>query len=58
MKILKNGAQMSKQNFDSCVERGKHAYIEGHEMDFGVTVLSGLGGGHVDDLAGATWGAV
>ena len=27
--------------------------VHGNEMDLGVTVLAGLGGGHVDDLAGA-----
>jgi len=27
--------------------------VNGHEMDLGVAVLAGLGGGHVDDLAGA-----
>jgi len=27
--------------------------INGDEMDLGVTVLAGLGGRHVDDLAGA-----
>lgn len=27
--------------------------INGDEMDLGVTVLAGLGGGHVDDLTGA-----
>lgn len=26
--------------------------VDGDEMDLGVTVLSSLGGGHVDDLAG------
>lgn len=26
--------------------------INGDQVDLGVTVLSGLGGGHVDDLAG------
>ena len=26
--------------------------VEGDEMDLGVTVLAGLGGGHVDNLAG------
>ena len=26
--------------------------VDGDEMDLGVTVLAGLGGGHVDDLAG------
>ena len=25
------------------------------KMDLGVAVLAGLGGGHVDDLAGTTW---
>lgn len=28
--------------------------IDGDKMDLGVTVLAGLGGGHFDDLAGAT----
>lgn len=28
-------------------------HIDGHKMDLGVTVLAGLGGGHVDDLARA-----
>lgn len=27
--------------------------VDGNQMDLGVTVLAGLGGGHVDDLAGA-----
>lgn len=27
--------------------------VDGDQMDLGVTVLAGLGGGHVDDLAGA-----
>ena len=27
--------------------------VDGDEMDLGVTVLAGLGGGHIDDLAGA-----
>jgi hypothetical protein len=27
--------------------------VNGDQMDLGVTVLSGLGGGHLDDLAGA-----
>jgi hypothetical protein len=27
--------------------------VDGDEMDLGVTVLAGLGGGHVDNLAGA-----
>lgn len=27
--------------------------INGNKMDLGVTVLAGLGGGHVDNLAGA-----
>ncbi len=27
--------------------------VDGDQMDLGVTVLSGLGGGHFDDLAGA-----
>lgn len=27
--------------------------VDGDKMDLGVTVLAGLGGGHVDDLAGA-----
>jgi hypothetical protein len=27
--------------------------VEGDEMNLGVTVLAGLGGGHVDDLARA-----
>ena len=27
--------------------------IDGSQMDLGVTVLAGLGGGHVDDLAWA-----
>lgn len=27
--------------------------IKGDQVDLGVTVLAGLGGGHVDDLAGA-----
>lgn len=27
--------------------------IDGDQVDLGVTVLAGLGGGHVDDLAGA-----
>lgn len=27
--------------------------VEGNQMDLGVTVLAGLGGGHVDDLARA-----
>lgn len=26
--------------------------VDGDEMDLGVTVFAGLGGGHVDDLAG------
>jgi len=29
--------------------------IDGHKMDFGVTVFTSLGGGHVDDLARATF---
>jgi hypothetical protein len=32
-------------------------YIDGDEMDLGVTVLAGLGGGHVDDLAGTACAA-
>lgn len=28
--------------------------VDGHQMDFGVTVLTGLGGAHLHDLAGAT----
>ncbi len=28
--------------------------VDGNKMDLGVTVLSGLGSGHVDDLAGTT----
>ena len=31
------------------------AHIDGDEVDLGVTVLACLGGGHVYDLAGATW---
>jgi len=27
--------------------------VDGDQMDLGVAVLSGLGGGHLDDLAGA-----
>ena len=27
--------------------------VDGDKVDLGVTVLAGLGGGHVDDLAGA-----
>ena len=30
--------------------------IESDKMDFGVAVLSGLGGGHLNDLAGAVLG--
>ena len=30
--------------------------IESNKMDFGVSVLSGLGGGHLNDLAGAVLG--
>lgn len=29
-------------------------YIDGDQVDLGMSVLSGLGGGHVDDLARAT----
>lgn len=29
---------------------GRVTYINSDEMDLGVSVLSGLGGGHVDDL--------
>ena len=36
----------------------RQTYVNGDKVNLGVTVLSGLGGGHVDDLAGATWGAV
>lgn len=28
--------------------------VDGNQVDLGVTVLSSLGGGHVDDLAGTT----
>ena len=28
--------------------------VDGDQVDLGVTVLASLGGGHVDDLAGAT----
>lgn len=28
--------------------------IDGDDVDLGVTVLAGLGGGHLDDLAGTT----
>lgn len=31
-------------------------YIDGNQVDLGVTVLARLGGGHVDDLARATCG--
>lgn len=30
------------------------AYINGNQVNFGVTVLSGLGGGHIDNLARTT----
>ena len=33
-------------------------YIDGDDVDLGVTVLTSLGGGHVDDLAGATCGRI
>jgi hypothetical protein len=29
-------------------------YIDGDEVHFGVTVFSGLGGGHVNNFAGPT----
>jgi hypothetical protein len=32
----------------------RRTYIDGDEIDFGVTVLASLGGGHVNDLARAT----
>ena len=32
-------------------------YIDADQVDLGVTVLARLGGGHVNDLAGTTWGA-
>lgn len=35
--------------------RESKTHVDGDEMDLGVTVLSGLGGGHVNDLAGTTW---
>ena len=31
-------------------------YIDADQVDLGVTVLARLGGGHVNDLAGTTWG--
>jgi len=30
-------------------------YVDGDEMDLGMTVFTGLGGRHVDDLARAAW---
>ena len=30
----------------------RQTYVNGDKVNLGVTVLSGLGGGHVDDLAG------
>ena len=30
---------------------GEQSYIDGNQVDFGVTVLAGLGSRHVDDLA-------
>lgn len=30
---------------------GHHTYVNGNQVDFGVTVLSGFRGGHVNDLA-------
>ena len=42
------------------MQRGRldkgQAYIDGDQVDLGVTVLAGLGGRHVDDLARAAWG--
>ena len=29
--------------------------VDGHQMDLGVTVLAGLGRGHLDDLTGAAF---
>ena len=40
-----------------CAGRKKNSTdIDGNKMDFGVSVFTGFGGGHVDDLAGAAWG--
>ena len=41
---------------DSAVVEVGKTYIDGDKVDLGVTVLSGLGGGHVDDLAGTACG--
>lgn len=30
-------------------------HVDGDKVDLGVTVLAGLRGGHVDDLAGTAW---
>ena len=30
--------------------------VDGDQVNLGVAVLAGLGGGHVDDFAGTTWG--
>ena len=40
---------------DRSGRRVKRTYIDGDEVDLGVTVLARLGGGHVNDLAGTTW---
>ena len=34
-------------------EVGERTHIDADQVDLGMTVLSGLGGGHVDDLAWA-----
>ena len=33
-------------------------HVEGNEVDFGMTVLSCLGGRHINDLAGTAYGEV
>ena len=39
------------------MENGR-TYIDGDQVNLGVTVLARLGGGHVDDLARAAWKTV
>lgn len=46
-------AETGSQRLESNDQRRWGAYIDADQVDLGMTVLSGLGGGHVDDLARA-----
>ena len=43
--------ETSSQRLESNDQRRWGAYIDADQVDLGMTVLSGLGGGHVNDLA-------